>query len=90
MLKSTVSLYDKVTHSQVPYFNLDEEVELHQIISKLISEKCVQSCHDLSEGGLFIALMESSMAINKGFNINSTGNIRPDAYLFGESQTGLW
>lgn len=82
-----LSKYHKVTHSQVPYFNLDEEAELHQIISKLISEKCVQSCHDLSEGGLFIALMESSMAGNKGFNINSTGNIRPDAYLFGESQS---
>ncbi len=74
--------------SPVPHFELEEEFHLHQVIQQLIPTGLVQSIHDLSEGGLFIALMESSMASNLGFDIqfNKEG-VRMDAALFGEGQS---
>ena len=48
-----------------------------------------KSAHDISEGGLFIALLESGMAGNLGFNIETDNNFRKDAYLFGESQSRI-
>src|SRR6202012_3109415 len=42
-----------VTHSPVPHFDLDEEYTLQQTILKLISEKVINSAHDISEGGVF-------------------------------------
>jgi phosphoribosylformylglycinamidine synthase len=42
-----------VTHSPAPYFNLEEEANVQQTITRLISEKLISSAHDISEGGLF-------------------------------------
>jgi phosphoribosylformylglycinamidine synthase len=47
----------------------------------------IQSAHDISEGGLFTTLMESAMVNNLGFDVETDGNFRKDAYLFGESQS---
>lgn len=76
-----------VTHSPAPYFNLEEEAAVQNIILKLIGEKLIQSAHDISEGGLFVTLLESAMAGGLGFNINTDANIRKDAFLFGEGQS---
>ena len=46
----------------------------------------IASAHDVSEGGLFISLLESAMYRNLGFEIETDIDIRKDAYLFGESQ----
>ena len=51
----------------------------------MIKEDLIISAHDVADGGLFITLLESSMANNLGFSINSADNIRKDAFLFGES-----
>jgi len=53
----------------------------------LISSGCILSAHDLSEGGLFTALCESGFYTSLGFSINTTSEIRKDAFLFGESQS---
>ena len=47
----------------------------------------VASAHDISEGGLFVACMESAMAGGKGFDICTENGLRIDAGLFGESQS---
>ena len=47
----------------------------------------IHSAHDISEGGLFVALMESGMPNNLGFDIETDASLRKDAYLFGESQS---
>ncbi len=76
--------------SPVPHFNLDEEYNNQQAIKKLIVNDLIQSAHDVSEGGLFITLLESAMVRNLSFNIqHSTFNIRTDAFLFGESQSRI-
>ncbi len=77
----------KVEFSPAPYFDLDTEYNLQQIVSKLITEKAIASAHDISEGGLFITLAESGFSRDLGFNINLDKSIRSDAFLFGESQS---
>ena len=75
-----------VQYSPAPYFNLDEEYNTQQLIASLIRDKKIKSAHDLSEGGLAIALLESGYAGNKGFSVNPAVDIRKDAYWFGEAQ----
>ena len=76
-----------VKHSPAPYFDLEEEVAIQNTVKGLIVNKLVQSAHDISEGGLFVTLMESAMPKNLGFSILTDSSIRKDAYLFGESQS---
>ena len=76
-----------VTHSPAPHFELDEEAKVQDTVARLISEKLINSAHDISEGGLFACLLESAMTNNFGFSIHTDANIRKDAYLFGEGQS---
>jgi len=76
-----------VHFSPVPHFDLDEEFEFQKNIQGMIAEKLVSSVHDISEGGLFVTLMESGMVNNLGFEVKTDLNFRKDAYLFGESQS---
>ncbi|MFA0962954.1 phosphoribosylformylglycinamidine synthase subunit PurL [Roseivirga sp. BDSF3-8] len=73
--------------SPAPAFDLDVEYNVQQGLKKVIAQKLVQSAHDVSDGGLFIALAESAMPSALGFSVRTDGNIRKDAYLFGESQS---
>jgi phosphoribosylformylglycinamidine synthase len=45
----------------------------------------IESAHDVSDGGLFITLLESAMPKNLGFDITTASEIREDAFLFGEA-----
>lgn len=78
-----------VENSPAPYFNLDEEFAVQQAVSKLIASRLIRSAHDVSEGGLFVALLESAFTGNVGFDIVTDSNIRKDAYLFGEAQSRI-
>lgn len=79
--------YLGVKASPAPTFDLDYEYKLQQLVLKLIKRKAVHSAHDLSEGGLFVALAESSFPHDLGFDIATDKNFRKDAFLFGESQS---
>lgn len=79
--------YRGVKASPAPVFDLDEEHTLQAAVSKLIGDKLVQSVHDVSDGGLFIALAESALPRGLGFDIATMGDYRKDAFLFGESQS---
>ena len=77
-----------VEFSPAPHFDLAEEVLLQQTIAGLISSNMIESAHDVSEGGLFITLMESCFNRNMGVDVVAADfNIRKDAYWFGESQS---
>ena len=73
--------------SPVPFFSLEEEYAVQEQIKMLIRKGLLASAHDVSEGGLFVALMEKAMTSGLGFDITSDAAIRRDAYLFGESQS---
>ncbi|MFM2326438.1 MAG: hypothetical protein RIR31_640 [Bacteroidota bacterium] len=77
-----------VEHSPAPYFNLDEEFEVQKEVLKMIHKKLISSAHDVSEGGLFVTLIESCFNKNLGFKVTTTdAEIRKDAYWFGEAQS---
>lgn len=79
--------YCKVKASPAPFFDLDTEHKVQQAISSLIKDKLVRSAHDVSDGGLFLALLESAMVNGLGFEITSDNAFRKDAFLFGEAQS---
>jgi phosphoribosylformylglycinamidine synthase len=77
-----------VEYSPAPHFELEEEFALQQKITELIKNKIISSAHDVSEGGLFTTLLESSFTNNFGFDVVAEdSNIRKDAYWFGEGQS---
>lgn len=78
--------YHGIKASPAPYFNLDEEYTMQQTIKKIIKDKLINACHDLSDGGLMIALLESAMPRELGFEVFTDALIRKDAFLFGEAQ----
>jgi phosphoribosylformylglycinamidine synthase len=78
--------FHKVKNSPAPYFDLDEEHEVHKAVKEVIKAKLVQSAHDCADGGLFVALTESSMHNGLGFDISTDPGFRKDAFLFGEAQ----
>jgi phosphoribosylformylglycinamidine synthase len=51
--------------------------------------RLVESAHDVSDGGLFVTLLESAMPGELGFDISTDESIRKDAFLFGESQSRI-
>jgi phosphoribosylformylglycinamidine synthase subunit PurL len=79
----------KVKASQAPYFDLDMEFNVQQTLQGIIRKKLIHSAHDISDGGLFITLLESAMAGNKGFEIMTAIDKRTDAFLFGEGQSRI-
>lgn len=76
-----------VSLSPCPSFDLNEEFALHQLLETLSREQVVASAHDISEGGIFVACLESAMAGGKGFDVCTEKGLRLDAGLFGESQS---
>lgn len=78
--------WHQVKNSPAPVLDLDEEFKVQELVRTLIRQKLVSSAHDVSDGGLFVCLLESAMAGNMGFAIDTDEDIRKDAFLFGESQ----
>jgi phosphoribosylformylglycinamidine synthase len=78
--------YHGVKASPAPYFNLEEELAVQQAVLEAIRQGLVKSAHDVSEGGLFITLLESAMPNLLGFDITTDSDISADAFLFGEGQ----
>ena len=76
-----------IEYSPCPHFELDEEWQLHQVVAKAIRQGLLESAHDVSDGGLFTALVESAMPRGLGFSVRSNPDIRKDAWLFGEAQS---
>lgn len=79
--------YHKVKNTPAPYFDLDEEYKVQAAVKAVIRGKLANSVHDLSDGGLFMSLLESAMVNNLGFEITSDKTVRKDAFLFGEAQS---
>lgn len=77
----------KVEQSPVPYFDIEEEAEVQDVVEKLIKKNLILSAHDVADGGLFVTLVESAIVKNYGFDITPDGELRKDAFLFGESQS---
>ena len=78
-----------VKNSPAPFFDLEEEYNTQQCIKSLIRNNYISSAHDVSDGGLFVALCEMALPNSLGFDIVTDSEIRRDAFLFGESQSRI-
>ena len=76
----------KIIKSPVPFIDIDFEKGLHNTVKGLIQNHLILSAHNISEGGLFFALLESAIIKGYGFDITSPAEVRLDAFLFGEAQ----
>ncbi|PHR32856.1 MAG: phosphoribosylformylglycinamidine synthase II [Fluviicola sp.] len=81
-----LATYHGVKASTAPYFNLEEEYEMHQVVRSLIEDQLINAAHDISDGGLFVTMTEMAMPRELGFDIVTDSEIREDAFLFGEGQ----
>jgi phosphoribosylformylglycinamidine synthase len=86
------SEYIKVFHGLVagrPEINLHMESKVQLLCRRAIDQGLIQSAHDCSEGGLAVAIAESSIVSGLGFvsSVHMTG--RYDAALFGEAQSRI-
>jgi len=77
-----------VEFSPAPHFDLEEEFALQQKVAGLINKNIIESAHDVSEGGLFVTLLESGFHRHLGFDVVAADyNTRKDAQWFGEKQS---
>ena len=71
-----------------PEINLFNEKNNGLIIQKIISKKLANSVHDISSGGILVALSEMCISGNIGAKIKiPLENIDANKYLFGEDQS---
>ncbi len=76
-----------------PAIDLDHEKNLQELLVALAEKKLVHSAHDISDGGLFVALAEKAMmnaAAPLGFNVEleatESGPYHIQQQLFSEAQ----
>ena len=77
--------YDRV-EGPLSNFNTVDEVNVQNLCFDLINQKIINSAHDVSDGGISVALAESVIFSknNLGAEINIEHKMRIDELLFGE------
>lgn len=86
------SEYLKQIHGKVigtpPELDLDMELKLIELLLKASEEGIINSAHDISEGGLAVAICESCFTPSGplGVEISVPSAMREDAILFSETQ----
>lgn len=78
--------YHGVKESPAPYFNLEEEFAMQELLKGLIQDDLINAAHDVSDGGLFVTITEMAIPGELGFDIVTDSEVREDAFLFGEGQ----
>ncbi|MCL2727226.1 MAG: AIR synthase-related protein, partial [Bacteroidales bacterium] len=71
--------------SPAPWMNPQEQSRLQSVLSEAIRKNLLTSIHSITKGGIFTALLQSSIPNQLGFDITTDAEIREDAFLFGES-----
>ncbi len=76
---------------QAPPIDLKKEKILQAFLLEAIEKGLIESAHDISEGGLAIALAECCISQKKmiGAKVNINTDIRQDCLLFGEDQSRI-
>jgi phosphoribosylformylglycinamidine synthase subunit PurSL len=74
------------TQAGIPSLDLPQNYELYQKMNKLNIESAFHSCHDVSEGGAIVALVESMFGGDLGASISvpSINTIDLATFFFGE------
>ncbi len=67
-----------------PFVDLKEERKNGQFIRKCIDIKAISACHDISDGGIAVAVTEMALASNIGAKISGEDSAK---FWFGEDQS---
>jgi phosphoribosylformylglycinamidine synthase len=89
------SEYLKMEHGlvtgEIPALSLSYEKAVQEYVLEAIRRGLVRSAHDVSDGGLAVALAECCLQGKRGHTIGAvlriSEELRPDFLLFGESQS---
>jgi phosphoribosylformylglycinamidine synthase len=83
------SEYLRVLHGRddgpCPDVDLDAERRLVDLLVRLADERRLSSAHDVSDGGLAVALAECAMLSGLGAAVELDSAVRPSSLLFGET-----
>lgn len=84
-----LSFIHNTENGRPPALDLEREKTLQKLLQQLSGERLIVSAHDVSDGGLAVALCEClfNEDLNLGAAVKMSAGIRPDALLFGESQS---
>ena len=74
------------TDGDAPHVDLSTEKKNGEFVRHLIEKGMITTCHDLSDGGLALALAEMVIKSKRGIKAQLTGQTPPHAELFGEDQ----
>lgn len=72
-----------------PQIDLAKEAAVQKLTLEAIRSGLVKSAHDLSEGGLGVALAESCFGEGFGAQVTLESALRPDVLLFSETQSRI-
>jgi phosphoribosylformylglycinamidine synthase subunit PurL len=72
-----------------PQLDLAKEAAVQKLVLDAIRQGLVKSAHDLSEGGLGVALAESCFGSGIGAAVSLQSDLRSDVLLFSESQSRI-
>lgn len=78
------------TSYDLPRFDSEMNWEIHQAVYHLLEHELIESIHDVSEGGIFTSLVESSFANNLSFCLRDFLDSNEDlhAFCFNELPAG--
>jgi phosphoribosylformylglycinamidine synthase II len=82
-----LSTFHKVVAGKIPIVDYKYEKALYEFLQEAIMEGCLNSVHDVSEGGLAVALAESCIMDHEnvhGANVSIDFLMRKDFTLFSE------
>jgi phosphoribosylformylglycinamidine synthase subunit PurL len=71
---------------RAPQVNLEAELRIGSAIRDMIDMGAVTSVHDISDGGLLVALSEMALASGIGADLKTVHDMSPEAWWFGEDQ----
>jgi phosphoribosylformylglycinamidine synthase II len=74
------------TKGAPPPVDLASERKNGDLVRQLIADEILTSCHDVSDGGLAVALTEMAMAGDIGATIDISPDIPAHSWAFGEDQ----
>ena len=89
-----LSVIHQKSFGSPPWIDLEAERQLHAMVLAAGLRSLLRSAHDVGEGGLAMALVEACCAAPEGCEmlgarVRLEEGMRPDAWLFGESQARM-
>ena len=73
-----------------PALDMEREKRVHEAMIRIVEEGLAESAHDLSDGGLAVALAECSFgAAGIGAVLNLDSDLRPEFLCYGEAPSRI-